>query len=129
MHDSVFAHQIKTVVNDKLKGLPTGTSIVAINVALSPLSHVKPETLKEAFAQIVKRSRLENIPLNITMGEIKVECRSCGKAFRVTDPIFSCPDCKSADLYLEYGPEFFVESIKIENESRPCMQERGEDTP
>ena len=114
MHDKVFAKEIKTIVNKKLDSLDKDTHISAINVRLSPFSHVRPETLKEAFVLEVTGSGLENIPLNIQIAEIGVECGSCGKKFLVAGPVLSCPECKGTDLRIKQGPEFFVESIETE---------------
>ena len=116
MHDRVFAREIKTVVNNKLNSLSKGANLIAINVKLSPLSHVKPEGLREAFALMVKGSRLEGIPLNIDMSTIEVKCHSCSKIFLVSGPTISCPGCNCRDLEVKYGPEFFVESIKIDGQ-------------
>jgi len=115
MHDKMFAKEIKTTVEKKLDSLKKGMRITAINVRLSPFSHVRPETLKEAFVLEVTGSGLENIPLNVGIAEIEVECGSCGKEFLVTGPVLSCPECKGEDLRIKQGPEFFVESIETED--------------
>lgn len=117
MHDTVFAREIKTLVNKKIDELKKKTKLIAINVKLSPFSHVKPETLKEAFALEVRGTRLEEIPLVVKMSEIEIECNLCGKKFFITKPIFSCPQCNSAKLQIKQVPEYFVESIETEEQS------------
>jgi len=117
MHDKVFAKEIKTIIDKKLLSLNKTARITAIHVKLSPFSHVRPETLKEAFALEVRDSRLENVTLSIHTKKIEVKCGLCSKRIFVTCPIFSCPECKSTDLQIKECPEFLVESIEIENYS------------
>ena len=114
MHDKVFAKEIKTTIDKKLDSLDKGVRITTINVRLSPFSHVRPETLKEAFALEVEGSGFENILLNVRTSEVEVECGSCNKKFSATSPIFSCSECNSEDLKINQVPEFFVESIETE---------------
>jgi len=116
MHDTVFAKQIQEVANNKLKELGKNTRICAINVKLSPLSHVKPETLKETFGVIVEGTNLKGIAINIKVSEIKIKCNSCSKVFFSAKMIFFCPECKSANLSIKEIPECFVESIEVQNE-------------
>ncbi|MCK9614680.1 MAG: hydrogenase maturation nickel metallochaperone HypA [Candidatus Omnitrophica bacterium] len=115
MHDTVFAKQIQEVANNKLKELGKNTRICAINVKLSPLSHVKPETLKETFGATVEGTNLEGIVLDIKTSEIEIKCNSCRKAFFSAKMIFSCPECQSANLSVKETPECFVESIEVQN--------------
>ena len=114
MHDKKFAQEIKKIVIDKLEDLDEQTNLIAINVRLSPFSHVRAQTLKEAFALEVEYSKLKSAILNINMGEVEVECSFCGGRFIVTNPTFSCLDCGSTDLHIRQGPEFYVESIEVE---------------
>ena len=114
MHDKVFAKQIKSAIDQKLSGMQKNTRISAVNARLSPLSHVKPDSLKGAFLLEVKDSKLEGISLNVQMSEVKVECSSCGYKFLITNPVFSCSKCNNKDLRIKQAPEFFIESIEIE---------------
>ena len=115
MHDKIFAQEIKNIVVNKLENLNGEANLVAINIRLSPFSHVKAQSLKEAFALEVEYSKLKNAILNIGMAEVEVECGSCSKRFIVANPTFSCLDCGSTDLHIKQGREFYVESIEVEN--------------
>ena len=115
MHDKKFAQEIKKVVIDKLKDLDKQVNLVAINIRLSPFSHVRAESLKEAFTLEVEYSEIKNAILNINMGEVEVECGFCGGRFIATNPTFTCLDCGSTDLHIRQGPEFYVESIEVED--------------
>ncbi|MFC1703530.1 hydrogenase/urease maturation nickel metallochaperone HypA [Candidatus Omnitrophota bacterium] len=116
MHDKRFAEEIKAVVSKKLAELDANSHITAINVRLSPISHVTPETLKGALAIVVSGSFLENIPLNIEKSQLDVTCRSCAASFSISTPTFSCRKCNSTDLDIQESPECFVESIETEQQ-------------
>jgi len=113
MHEALFSKEIISVLNHKLKRLDGNFKIAYVNVRLSPLSHVRPESLNAAFLQMLKMNNLENIPLNIKPSEVKLECKTCGKRFKVFKPTFACLYCKSKDLNIEEDREFLVESVEI----------------
>ncbi len=118
MHDKVFAREIIEVIAGKLAELGKEGEMVCANVRLSPFSHVKPQTLREAFSLQAQTSGLKKASLNINLIEIEVKCRSCGRRFLLTSPLLCCRECQSTDLEVTPGPEFFVESLEIGGESR-----------
>ena len=117
MHDKVFAREIKTIVTQKLDSLKEGKRITAINVRLSPLSHVKPETLRQAFLLESEGTNLGDTPLRVLSSEIEIECKNCTNKFFTSSPVLSCPKCKSQDLEVKQGKEFFVESVETEDQN------------
>ena len=121
MHETVFSREIIRVINDKLEGLDSGSKIHCVNIRLSPLSHVRPKTLKAAFLQMVKASNLEDISLDIKPSEVELECKSCGKRFKIFKPVFACPHCRSKDFDIKEEQEFFIESIEIEQKQDVCI--------
>ena len=112
MHDLTYAKEIITAVTDKMKTLDRNTVITAINTAVSPLSHVKPETLKETFAALVKGTPLEHLTLNVKPLKLGMKCASCKEDFSVDRPTFLCPKCHSKDLTIVHSSEFLIESIE-----------------
>jgi len=113
MHDLMFTKDILNALNNKLKTLPKGSKITAVNAALSPLSHVKPETLTETFMATTKGTGFENIALNIKVLKLGIKCRSCGQVFHIDKPVMRCPKCNSADMDITHDKEFLVESIEV----------------
>ena len=121
MHETVFSNEIIRVLNDKLKGLDNNSKVVCVNVRLNPLSHVRPNTLKSTFLQMVKPSNLEDISLNIKSPEIELKCKSCGRRFLVKSPKLVCSHCKNTDFDIKEEREFFIESIEIEKKQDVCI--------
>ena len=116
MHETVFSKEIVTIINSKLKELDAGSRVSAVCVRLSPLSHVKPQALQEAFLQLVSGSELDTISLDVKPAQIRLQCRSCAKVFMVISPLTCCPECSSDDLDITCASEFFVESIQVQKE-------------
>lgn len=112
MHDLTFSKQIINAINDKANKMPKGAKISAVNAALSPLSHVKPETLAETFRAMVKGTEYEKITLNIKTLKIDVKCRACNTSFSVDRPTLKCVECDDPDLDILYAKEFVIESIQ-----------------
>jgi len=113
MHDLTFAKEIMSTITDKMKTISHGTNIIAVNALLSPLSHVKPETLKETFAALVKSTPFESIILNVKTLHLGMKCSSCQASFSVDKPTFLCPSCHSSSLTITHQKEFEIESLEV----------------
>ncbi len=114
MHDIRFAKEIHRVVSEKMASLEKGAVIKAINVRLSPFSHVRPETLAGSFKLEVLDTALEHIPLKVMVIDIKGRCGGCGNEFIINMKKLACPKCGGADIATEHVAEFYVESIEVE---------------
>lgn len=108
----MFTKEILIAIKNKLSSLPKDLKITAVNVALSPLSHVKPETLTETFTATTKSTEFEKITLHIKVLQLGIKCRSCKQGFMIDKPVMRCSSCNSADLDIVYNREFVVESIE-----------------
>lgn len=114
MHETVFSRQVISLIRVQLKKNP-GQRVVSAVVALSPFSHVKPQALQQAFCELARGSAAESVELKIEPLEAKLECRQCKYSFAAKGPVFCCPRCASANLQLETGKEFMVQSLEVEN--------------
>jgi len=114
MHDLMFTKEILSALNDKLITIPKGSKIAAVNAALSPLSHVKPETLTETFKAMIRGTKFENTALNIKALQLEIRCRACKHSFFIDKPTTRCVKCDDSDLDIIYNREFLVNSIQVE---------------
>lgn len=114
MHDITFSKEIVRVISERLKDLPKGSKVTAAHVSLSPLGHVTPKSLSEAFAQLVSGTGLEGVSLDVRPLPVKMKCAGCNKAFTVMEPTFSCVMCGSSDICMDDNREFMVESLEVE---------------
>ena len=111
MHDLTYANQIidrlkKEVANDDK------AASMAVEVSLSPFSHVTPERLKDVFKLLAEDEGYTNTVLDITALEFCVHCKKCGKTWKSAKPTFKCPKCDSTDFDLEKWDEFFIDSVR-----------------
>ena len=113
MHDLTFAKEILDALNKRSKTLNGCHEITIVKAALSPMSHVKPEALKETFNSLVKGTAFEHISLKIKTLQLGVRCDSCKNEFMIDAPTMSCPECRSSNINVIYSKEFTVESIEI----------------
>lgn len=112
MHETRFINEIFAVLKQKVnKDMASGQ--VVVNARLSPFSHVTIESLQESFKELIKRGNFDNVWLNVLPLEILLECKNCKHSNRITQKVFSCPFCGSADINVQMDKEFFVESIEI----------------
>lgn len=113
MHDLTFAKEIIEALNNRIKTLDGSCEITIVKAGLSPLSHVKPEALKETFSSLVKGTPFERISLKIKTLQLGVKCESCKNEFMIDKPTLSCPECRSSDINVIYSKEFTVEAIEV----------------
>jgi len=112
MHETRFINEIFAILKQKLSK-DTISGQIIVNVRLSPFSHVAAESLQASFKELIKGKDFKNARLNVLPLEILLECRSCKRSTRITQRIFGCPFCSSANVDIKMDKEFFVESIEI----------------
>ncbi len=113
MHDLMFTKEILTALKNRLNSAPKGTRIKAVNASLSPLSHVKPETLIETFNTMIKDTEFEDIVLNIKVLPLAIHCRACNHKFDVDKPTTKCPKCNNTDIDILHSKEFVINSLTL----------------
>ena len=118
MHDLKFASEAVFILKREVAklGKAAESKPITVNIALSPLSHVKPEGFKETFRHVLEQEakNIKNVKLNIKPMQFDLYCRACKKLSRISAPAVNCPACKSADIEFEMEKEFFVDSIEVE---------------
>jgi hydrogenase nickel insertion protein HypA len=114
MHDLTFTKEIIDALNTRQNGLPDGSRITSVNAALSPLSHVKPETLTETFKAMTKGTEFDKVDLNIKVLKLDIICRTCKHAFQIDKPTTRCVKCNDSDLDIVFNKEFVINSIDVE---------------
>ena len=115
MHDIVFSKEIIRAIDEKSAGISNGARVRLVHVLLSPLSHVTPKSLSDAFLQMTRGTELEGIALDVKPLPLKMACAGCGRIFTVNRPTFSCALCGSSDIRIDDSREFIVESLEAEN--------------
>ncbi len=113
MHDLTFAKEIIDALNKRARTLNGSCEITAVKAALSPMSHVKPEALKETFLALVKGTPFEHVSLRVKTLQLGIKCEACKNEFMIDNPTVSCPECRSSNINVVYSKEFTVEAIEV----------------
>jgi len=114
MHDTTFCNSIIKALDDKSKSLGKKDRIKSVTVSLSPLSHVKKETLIESYKTLISSTPYKSVSLIINNITLKMNCTDCGKDFFIDSPTFNCPRCNSSSIDISDSREFAIESIETE---------------
>lgn len=114
MHELQIAQNIVKITEDEVRKSGLTRSISAINLKIGKMHAVIHESLRFSF-DVLKRDRiqLEQAKLVISEMPVKIRCRSCHKTQLITEPIFICPHCSSADIEIISGNELYVDSIEF----------------
>jgi len=87
----------------------------SINIVIGKLASVVDDSVQFYWDIIAKGTIAEEANLKFIRIPIKFLCQDCKNEFSPTDNEFSCSECKSINLKLLSGREFYIESIEIEN--------------
>ena len=104
MHEASLASSLLEVVESAAAEhrLATVTSLV---LRVGGLTMVVPELLRTAFEMASRGTLAENARLEIVPVPVVARCRTCESRTEVSDWVFVCPGCGSADTFLESGRE------------------------
>jgi hydrogenase nickel incorporation protein HypA/HybF len=116
MHELQIAQNIVKITEDEVRKSGLTQNISAINLKIGKMHAVIHESLRFSF-DVLKRTRiqLEQAELVISEMPVKIQCRTCHKTRLITEPIFICPNCSSADIEIISGNELFVDSIEFKD--------------
>ena len=110
MHELALS---SAIVNTAVKHAG-GRQVRVVHLRVGKLRQVVPDTLEFYFDFVARDSLCDGARLEQEVIEPWLRCRGCGHQWRVDLPHFRCPDCASADVEIESGNEFEVESIDVE---------------
>ena len=101
---------------ERLKDKIEGKRVNKVVFSLGRLSHGTPQSISEAFKNIVVDSPLSNADLQVVSIEPKVKCQSCGEIYRVEgDMKLTCIQCGSGSSKVIAGDECYISSIEVED--------------
>ena len=100
--------------------------VSGVNLRIGALRQVVPDSLAFYFEIVARDSVCEGARLELELVPARLRCRACAHEWQVELPAFRCPACASADVAVQSGEEFEVESIEIESEieEEQCIAQR-----
>ena len=115
MHElSVIQSVLDIVIEHAKKN--NAKKVKKINLEIGELSGFIPEWIQTYFDFVSKDTIASEAKLVIKKVDAKLKCRECSKEFGVKkDKLdFTCPKCKSSDIELLSGREYFIKSIEVD---------------
>jgi len=113
MHELKIAEDLSGIVLEAAKDAKL-EKVVKVNITFGQLVQIVPEIFETAFSEAVRGTIAEGSKLNIVIIKIRMNCKDCGKEFRITGNIFACKFCGSTDMDIVRGKEIFIKSIEGE---------------
>jgi hydrogenase nickel incorporation protein HypA/HybF len=91
-----------------------GRRVLVVRLRLGELRQVVPDSLAFYFGHVAVGTLCEDAALEHEVVEAGLRCAGCGADWKLESASFRCPQCGSADVAIESGNEFEVESIEVE---------------
>jgi Zn finger protein HypA/HybF involved in hydrogenase expression len=96
--------------------LQRSTQPVFVNIAVGELIQFTDEEIHTHWLMHAANSPLVNAALNIRRIRAEQQCMVCFQKYHPLNRETACPHCKSVGAKIIAGEEFFLESIKEQNE-------------
>ena len=110
MHElGILMEVIKTV--DRYAADNQVGKIETLVLQIGEISSVIPEYMEKVYPAAVQGSLLEDAKLEIEILPANAECRDCGRIFHATVNGGVCPYCKSRNMKLISGRDFYIKEI------------------
>ena len=90
-----------------------GRRVACVRVDIGHLRQVVPDALSHSWEMVVFATPLEGAALEIRDVPAVIECRACGERSELTEPVFRCMACGSAETDVLTGNEMLVTSVDV----------------
>lgn len=112
MHELSLTQAVVEAVAEKLGDTP----IARVTLEIGRLSGVVVESVRFCFPVVAQGTTLENAELVVVEPAGAAQCRDCGQAFELDDPILLCPACESANVAIDSGDQLRIRSVEVRRE-------------
>jgi hydrogenase nickel incorporation protein HypA/HybF len=115
MHELAIAQNILDIAAQYVSR-GQAADVRTVRVRIGTLSGVVPDSLEFCFGAITAGTPWQAAKLEITQTAARGECHDCGRGFGITDVVFVCPSCGSAEVRLVSGMDLQVVEIDLADE-------------
>jgi hydrogenase nickel incorporation protein HypA/HybF len=91
-----------------------GRRVLLIRLRLGELRQVVPDSLAFYFEHVARGTLCEGAVLEHEVVAATLACGACAASWSLEGSSFRCPQCGAADVAIEAGNEFEIESIEVE---------------
>jgi hydrogenase nickel incorporation protein HypA/HybF len=92
------------------------SKVTAINLVIGRLSSIVDDSVQFYWDTISEGSICEGAKLVFNRVPAALKCNECQTEYSIERELAPCPKCKSYNVIIVKGEEFFLDSIEIEKE-------------
>jgi hydrogenase nickel incorporation protein HypA/HybF len=116
MHEMGIAMEIVDIARASIPEDMQGSKVRKVNLQVGKLSAIVTDSLRFCFDLVVKDTPLEGAELAVEEMPVVARCKECQTQWTVTEPVFTCKNCRSGNIDILSGRELDIKSIEIEDE-------------
>ncbi len=116
MHEMGIAMEIVDIARASIPEDMKGARVQRVNLQVGKLSAIVTDSLRFCFDLVVKDTPLEGAELAVEEMPVVARCKECQTQWTVTEPVFTCKNCRSGNIDILSGRELDIKSIEIEDE-------------
>lgn len=102
-----------------------GRPVRRVRVRVGALHRVVPSAMDQAFSLVSTGTVAEGADVDLVTVPVRVTCRACGGEASSDDPLATCSACGAAEVDLEGGDEFLLESLELVSRPDSADAEAG----
>lgn len=88
--------------------------VTDIYLVIGQLSSIVDESVQFYWDIISQQSICEKARLHFKRIPARLSCLDCGKEYTIEKGLEVCPECHSANVIIQAGEEFYMDSIEIQ---------------
>jgi hydrogenase nickel incorporation protein HypA/HybF len=108
MHEMAITQSVVDAVCEHA----AGRRVHSVRLEVGALCAVVPDSMQFCFGLVTEGTVADGARLDLDVRPGSAHCRSCGREFRLDDPILLCP-CGSADVEVLAGRELRILSMEV----------------
>jgi hydrogenase nickel incorporation protein HypA/HybF len=114
MHEMGIAAEIVRIVTESIPAELTGSKVARVNLRVGKLAAVVPQSLKFCFEIVAQETAAEGARLEIEEIPVMARCHGCNHQWEISEPVFTCPQCRGLAVETLSGRELDIDSIELE---------------
>jgi hydrogenase nickel incorporation protein HypA/HybF len=96
----------------------SAAKVTAINLVIGRLSSIVDDSVQFYWDMISENTICSGSKLEFDRRPAVLKCKDCGREYPIDRELMPCPDCKSYNVTIVTGEEFYLDSIEIEKEEK-----------
>jgi hydrogenase nickel incorporation protein HypA/HybF len=125
MHELTITESILDIVL-KHAGQAQARRITDIHLVLGDLSSIVDDSVQFYWDMLSEGTLAQGAELHFKRIHTEMRCQDCGIQYHPPEGDLSCPECRSRNVNIIAGEEFFVDSIEVEMDGDNPTRASGE---